>query len=1089
MNITIQLPAIFAINERSNKNSIQQLIEPKVLLEVVAEHYQKNRVKGHVLTSTNGSKEQILAIYNQAKPPEEFNKVLRVKPCDLVENDNELVDLSSRKWIKHPKLIEVLEVPINYKERLKEVLDSWQDAFSYKLEDEKQKIKGLRPPQEGAVHGAHAHWAVTDEPATIVMPTGIGKTETMLSILISKQCEKLLVVVPTDALRTQIADKFLTLGILKEFEIVSNTGLYPIVGVLNHKPKNCDDVDTFFGKCHVIVTTMSIAGQCPVEVQEQMAHQCPFLFIDEAHHIGAKTWESFKEKFNGKKVLQFTATPFRNDDKPVDGKIIFDYPLKKAQEEGYFKPINFEPVRVYNPKMVDQVIAENAVKQLCEDRKKYDHIMMARVESIERAEEIYSIYAKKYPEFNPVQIHTGINSITEREQIRQDILSGESKIIVCVDMLGEGFDLPQLKIAAFHDIRKSLAVTLQLAGRFTRSRQDLGEATFIANIADLRVREELKKLYYQDANWDDLLKETSENIIQGKINLQELIAGFQNTLTDISLLNLRPAMSTIIYRTKCKNWNPENFEKGLHGLDSFDRIESDLNVQKNTLVIVTAKKIPIDWAQSKDIFNWNWELYVIFWDKDQDLLFIHNSNNNGYYEKLAESIVGKVELIKGGDIFRCFSGINRLRLQNVGLIEQFGRLIRYIMRAGQDIDAGLTQAQRQQAVKSNVFGMGYDESGNRTTIGCSYKGRIWSRHKTDLNDLREWCSNIGRKVLDKTIDADEVLKGTLISKTISQPPQKMPICIEWPEMIYNEPENIFTFVVGEQEFPLFQTDIELIKPTEIGDLKFTILSDETTIDGALIFSDNDYNFSITGNTNVLVKQRGEPEPLSNFFYQHPPIIWFADGSFLVGNLYSELNKVFIPYNRGLIKTWNWEGINIRKESQGITKEPDTIQYRTIRELERENYDIIFDDDGPGEAADVVCILTRENTIMVEFYHCKFSREATPGARISDLYTVCGQAQKSIHWVDNPTKLFDHLLRREPRRTNGLEVSRFEKGSRNELEEIQQMSLTFPRVELKIFIVQPGLSKSAASRDQLELLSVTENHFETRKLPFEVIASD
>ena len=53
-------------------------------------------------------------------------------------------------------------------------------------------------------------------------------------------------------------------------------------------------------------------------------------------------------------------------------------------------------------------------------------------------------------------------------------------------MLGEGFDLPQLKIAAFHDIRKSLAVTLQLAGRFTRSRQDLGEATFIANIADLR---------------------------------------------------------------------------------------------------------------------------------------------------------------------------------------------------------------------------------------------------------------------------------------------------------------------------------------------------------------------------------------------------------------------------------------------------------------------------------------------------------------------------------------------------------------------------------------------------------------------------
>lgn len=30
-----------------------------------------------------------------------------------------------------------------------------------------------------------------------------------------------------------------------------------------------------------------------------------------------------------------------------------------------------------------------------------------------------------------------------------------------MNMLGEGFDLPQLKIAVFHDIRKSLPITLQ----------------------------------------------------------------------------------------------------------------------------------------------------------------------------------------------------------------------------------------------------------------------------------------------------------------------------------------------------------------------------------------------------------------------------------------------------------------------------------------------------------------------------------------------------------------------------------------------------------------------------------------------------
>ena len=49
----------------------------------------------------------------------------------------------------------------------------------------------------------------------------------------------------------------------------------------------------------------------------------------------------------------------------------------------------------------------------------------------------------------------------ERDDTRRKLLSGESRIVVCVDMLGEGFDLPELKIAAFHDIRRTLAVAPQ----------------------------------------------------------------------------------------------------------------------------------------------------------------------------------------------------------------------------------------------------------------------------------------------------------------------------------------------------------------------------------------------------------------------------------------------------------------------------------------------------------------------------------------------------------------------------------------------------------------------------------------------------
>ncbi len=45
------------------------------------------------------------------------------------------------------------------------------------------------------------------------------------------------------------------------------------------------------------------------------------------------------------------------------------------------------------------------------------------------------------------------------------------------------------------------------------------------------------------------------------------------------------------------------------------------------------------------------------------------------------------------------------------------------------------------------------------------------------------------------------------------------------------------------------------------------------------------------------------------------------------------------------------------------------------------------------------------------------------------------------------------------------------------------------MSLKIYIVQPGVSKANATRDQLELMSATENHLmETYQLPFGVIAS-
>lgn len=1174
--IAIRLPCVLALDQHLMGNSIQQVAWAQPHPEAAVEEWPDGQRGWFTVLFDQNNGVRILVVTGKARYPDDFPMVL----CQSGENpvspqshpSGELLDLSSASWVRHPRMADTSSSTLldaEYQFRQERVIASWgYTAFSYAVENRNQGIPGLRPPQTGAVHSVHAHWATDSGHGTIIMPTGTGKTEAMLAVTVSRPCERVLVVVPTDALRKQISEKFLTLGLLKHARALSETALYPIVGVLRHRPRTIQEVDAIFEKCNVIVTTMQIAGQCGHPIQDRMAELCPYLFVDEAHHIGADTWRNFRRRFERRGgnnfILQFTATPFRNDDRPVDGDIIFNYPLKKAQLEGYYTPIRFDPVLEFNRKRADVAIAEKAIRQLREDLSKgYDHILMARVDSIERAHKVLAIY-KQYSEFNPVEMHSNVRPPARREQVRQQIQSRQTRIVVCVDMLGEGFDMPELKIAAFHDVRKSLAVTLQLAGRFTRARTGLGNPTFVANIADIAVRDELRKLYSRDSDWNVLLPQSSSQAIQKVANLLELVEGFTDAPGAIPLQNLRPALSTAIYRTTCANWMPHRFRQGL---DSNFRVpdvtaEPDdpedgaklalgtppdgevspngwqaslvqdeqagdgqrmvyhaINPIRNVLVVVTAHKVPVDWAQMQDMSSWGWGLLVAYWDKHRDLLFINSSSNNGYYRRLAEAVApGQVELLEGACVFRCFAGINRLRLQNVGLREEIGKLIRYVMRAGPNVEPGLTNANKNQATKLNIFGAGF-EDGSRASIGCSYRGRIWSRRTGNLDELIRWCSTVGQKVLDTSIDPDKILEGTLVPEPIGERPKdKMPVCVEWPEEFYREAESVYGFQVvkgGETvDLELCNTELRLEDPSPDGPLRFAVCSDGPRIEFTLVlFEKNgikDYLFDCVGDSSLLVTRGsrvlGQAE---DFFVQYQPVIRFADGSSLEGNKYTRLVRRPDPYDRRKIVIWDWSGVNIRKESQGVTKRTDSVQRHVIQNLlDKGGYTIVFDDDSSGECADVVGITDRGESVLIELYHCKFSLKTKPGGRVDDLYIVCGQAQKAVNWAEDPQDLYSHLMRREPRRgsagadpdadeedsgttptrSDQIEVSRFEKGSPDDLATIISKSLLYD-VNFHYYVVQPGLSLAEVSEKQLELLGVTENYLmETYKIPLTVIAN-
>ncbi|WP_338578930.1 DEAD/DEAH box helicase family protein [Pseudomonas sp. ML2-2023-6] len=93
---------------------------------------------------------------------------------------------------------------------------------------------GFRKPQMAAVFTSLAHLISSPaKPATVVMPTGTGKTDTIIAIVLAGCFERTLVVVPSDALRRQTADKFLELKNLRKMGAIGDAVLAPVIHLMS----------------------------------------------------------------------------------------------------------------------------------------------------------------------------------------------------------------------------------------------------------------------------------------------------------------------------------------------------------------------------------------------------------------------------------------------------------------------------------------------------------------------------------------------------------------------------------------------------------------------------------------------------------------------------------------------------------------------------------------------------------------------------------------------------------------------------------------------------------------------------------------
>ncbi len=1011
----------------------------------------------------------------------------------------QLQDDGSYTWLSH-RLLEKQYQENEWKRLKTDISLSWQPGIRYVAEEINNAGNivrpGLRPPQIGALHGIGAHWSLHRTPATIIMPTGTGKTETMIAALVGEIHGSLLVVTPSTSLRRQTQRKFLSLGLLRQLGVIGDEVRNPIVGTITKRPRAEDDLD-IFTDCHVVIATMSVVSQgTATDLGSQIADRCSSLIIDEAHHVTAKSWSSFRDHFADRRVLQFTATPYRRDGMLVDGDIIYSYPLRRAQEDGYFKPINFEPVCEIDGKDADYAISRKAVEQLKADLDAgFDHILMARCGRISRAEQILNTYQKLCPQYNPVLVHS---ENPDAYKHLENLFSGKSRVVVCVEMLGEGFDLPQLKIAAVHDTHKSLAILLQFTGRFTRTAsRNIGDATVIANIADQEVSAGLERLYSEDADWNYLLAEFSSNAAREHKELVEFLSQSaplaehydQKGQVSLSPSLFRPKFSAVAYRAT--EFNASRFYNAIS--DSTEVHNAWLHAVSNTLYFVTKSEPPVQWTRAKSVHDREWHLFVVHYDSDLHLLFIHSSDKSSLHDDLAKAVGGaNASLIKGDLVFRTLAGINRLQFQNIGVTRHARRNLRYALYTGADVKLALDVSQTAGSTKSNLQGTGF-EDGHPVAVGCSYKGRVWSKESGSLQELTRWCKHVGTKLQNDDIETDWIIDNVMIPEEVEIFPEEMILSLEWPIEILRQQEDRILLRNNGHEVPL-----------SLVELVFEQVSDDRRRLGFHIQYQDlqmSYEFQLTSTAGYSYRQVGgralsitigrRDMLLSEFLNDYPLLVRFVDLSELDGNLLvrpQETPVLSFPANR--FQVWRWEGTDPKKESlwKNQNERLDSVQARAVQMFSRDAFDVIFDDDAPGEAADLVCLKMDDDVIHLALVHCKYSSQIG-GARVKDVVEVCAQAVRSGRWIWNFKGLCRHITKREQLLRTGERSTRFLSGSIRELNQILRAS-RFKEVRGQIMVVQPGISRKGHSVQQTTVLAAAHCFLnETVGIPLDIACSE
>lgn len=934
-------------------------------------------------------------------------------------------------------------------------------GLPYKVGDE---VEGLRPPQLGAIHAVASHFIARRDPAIVTMPTGTGKTAVlMLSPFISR-ARRALVITPSRPVRGQIVEGFGDVSLLKRLGCLPAHSPAPSVLEVQHRLKSVADWEALEAHDVVVATPFTTSPAAP-----GIAPPPPGLFdlllIDEAHHSPAHTWSGLLTAFPESRKAMFTATPFREDRREIKGRLVYSYSLRQARADGVFSPVHFVPADLTDTPDHDTAVARVAERELLADRERgFNHYLMVRTDTKKRADELQAVY-KRETDLRVWVIHSDHSYARVKDALAK-LRANELDGIICVDMFGEGFDLPNLKIAAIHAPHRSLAVTLQFIGRFARTVGDsIGPAKFIAVPSDIEVERE--RLFHQSQQWEDLVVNLGAGRVEQEEQTREALATFEAEPAgpatedlDISLYSLYPKFHAKVY--DCPDG--ADLIRTVEFPGAFEVIYHRYSQELSTLVIITLESQQPRWTVATEFARSEYDLFVIHYHEASRLLFINASRkNDSIYEQIAGQLAASHRVLPLPVVNRVLAGVRRADFFNIGMRTNSEGPLResYRTLTGPAAQGVLTATDGHMYHRGHVFGRCNFAEGE-TTLGFSSAAKVWSTSSGQIPDLVRWCQVLATRISGNLSTlTNSPLDLLSVGELIDQIPSAV-LAADWPGEVYETPPDLRVDDGNGLVLTRSLLDCDLL--VERGAQNATVVVVDTGSTGlrAGFVPGRMPMFIAEGgwDNRVHLESGHEQERLIDWLNANPLAMILQGGAILHGRHLirpSGEPPAFAPA-RVIVPDWNALTVDIHNEAGLPTNGLQSIHDGLKQYLRSQHPLAAFYDHGTGEIGDFITLFEEPARLVLRVYHCKaLPRGGNPRGQLEDLFEVCGQAIKSVKWLRRAEGVCERIrVRQQPAGARSFFV-----GSFDQLDRLVRQR-TKP-LQFEVGIVQPALS-AAAIRD-------------------------